>query len=545
MTIAVAFYRTLASQSSASLTAGYLTAHLRQAGHSVHLVQLDVGDGTDDAQPVLDASADLVFYKLNFKDLGRLPANLAALAGASICFFGPFAVLNAAALLDDYPQVRGVLLPNHEPAAADGVPWLLGRTDAPPIGFLVREGSHLRSSAAEPDRLAASLWKVWPARDVELGEPIRLVNLEATRGCLRGCTFCHVPPTTVYGGARVLRRDPADVLREMAELWALGKRYFIFNDSIFGGGGSEGVRWLGEFADRLIHAGKAFYFYAYFTLADLEAQPVLMRRLAEAGLVRVFVGIESSSETSTRRLRKGVRVRSFPTVKADLKRIGVVPHIGFMLFHPFATPAEILDGIDFLYETDELHRFGVILEATRLIPGTVLLEQAEQADLVTSRDYRVLRHAYRFASDDTARLYDRFQACFTEIGVPLLERFEHLFVTGEFIDNLVRRLTRPSEAYEQRARDLGELRQRYSDDFRALCFTLAERGDAAPDASARYRELWQTVERSWRELMDAAEEAGLDEPLAWIPTGVLRPESSRGSDYDGRRMTTRSGLIEV
>ena len=76
--IAVAYYRTLSSQSSASLTAGYLTAHLRHSGLHVDIIQLEISDSVNDVCGLINANPDLIFYKPNFQDIHRLPANMSA-----------------------------------------------------------------------------------------------------------------------------------------------------------------------------------------------------------------------------------------------------------------------------------------------------------------------------------------------------------------------------------------------------------------------------------------------------------------------------------
>jgi hypothetical protein len=363
-------------------------------------------------------------------------------------------------------------------------------------------------------------------------------------GCLRACTFCHVPAVTKVGGGEVLRRDPRDVVREMEELWGLGKRYFIFNDPVFGGGGSAGARWIEEFADCVSVSDRRFLLYVYFTLNELQRYPGMIQRLAAAGLLRIFIGIESSSNSAVRRLRKGVRVASYGSVKAALQRLRIVPHIGFMLFHPFAEPKEILEGVELLYEVGELHRFGVILERTRLVPRTLLLGQAADAGLLMNSDYRELGHGYRFANEETGRIYARFQACFEATGVSLLERLEHIFVTGEFIDNLVRREGRPSAFYGRRAGALASLRSDFSSDFLALGRALIE-GEVPDAAFSSFRLIWRDAELAWSALLDEASVSCVDEPLSWIPTGDLQPESVQRSGYDGARVSTRSGVLDV
>jgi hypothetical protein len=142
-------------------------------------------------------------------------------------------------------------------------------------------------------------------------------------------------------------------------------------------------------------------------------------------------------------------------------------------------------------------------------------------------------------------MYDRYQTCFAEIGVPLLERIEHLFVTGEFINNLLRREAAFTPRYEDCAIRLAKLRRRFSDRLRILCLDLSRRTIVEADERERFQQLREQLELCWSKLLEEAETAGIDEPLAWISTGDLRPEYTRGICYDGRRLTTRSGVIEV
>lgn len=546
--VAVAFYRTLASQSSASLTAGYLAAHLRAAGHEVLLVPLEQVAGTDDLASVRAWAPDVFFYKVNFKDLDRLEENLAAAgaAGIPVCLVGPFPVLHADAILAAHPEARAVLLPHHESRAAAGLDWLRGASDAPPAdGFAFRGESGVTRRQAPEDALHVESYRVWPARDVEVREPIRIVNLEASRGCLRGCTFCHLTAMGEHAGAKLLRRPPADVVAEMRALHDIGKRYFIFNDSVFGGGAPDSTEWLREFCTEAAGLPPDVFFMAYFTLNHLDRERELISDLSGAGLIRVFVGLESATDVGNRRFRKGIRVENYREVKRLLRAQGVVPHIGFMLFHPFATPDELVTGLDFLLECDELHRFGVILEPARLVPGTLLMEQARDAGLLTAGAYAEVAHGYCFANAETQAIHDRFQEAFRLVDVPLLERIEHLFVTGEFIDNLIRRLAVPDAACERAAASLRSLRAAFASCFRAGCETLVNGGRWGAAEVATYQGIWEAVEERWQDLFRAAGECGLEDPLSWVPTGDLSSETSRPQDYDGRLATTRSGAMRL
>lgn len=549
--VAVAYYRTLTSQSSASLTAGYLTAFLRDSGFKVEIHQLEISDEAHDVDTLLASSPQMVFYKPNFQDILRLRLNLNALISqlpnVAIGLFGPFAALNAESLLQEYPPVRGILLPNHEFIAGVNPKWWAGNNlEEVPEGVISRGSSGVYSRPSSQSVVEANAYRLLPARDVEERELIVIANLEASRGCLRRCTFCHIPQNGQLSGVQILRRSVDDVVDEMRKLYDLGKRYFIFNDSIMGGGGSpDGIEWLQQFATCLGAESREYYFMGYFTLDLLERNAVLVENLAQAGMIRVFVGIESATSRTLDLFRKPVAVSRYGPLKTWLRERFIVPHIGFMLFHPFADPIDLSSGIDFLYAHDELHRFATIREQARLVPGTELMRQAAAAGLTFSDAYRDSPHPYRFAHPDTQLIYERMNAAWEAVGVPVLERLEHLFVTGLFIENLVRRRHLDDAIFVRSARAFHEVHGRYCTHFHSVARSLLMPSLHWTPESNTFAEFLNEIQYLWSDLAAAASKAGLEEPLTWITTGDLRSEINRPANYDGRWSTTRSGRLHV
>jgi hypothetical protein len=549
--VTVAYYRTLTSQSSASLTAGYLTAFLRDSGFLVEICQLEIGRRAHDADDLITSAPQLIFYKPNFQDVHRLGPNLNALnsqlPGVAIGLFGPFAALNAESLLRQHPAIRGIILPNHEFLAGTRPAWWAGESEEEiPPGIISRGAEGICSSPVTPSSVEANAYRLPPARDVEAREPIFIANLEASRGCLRGCTFCHIPQNAQLSGVPVLRRPVNDVIEEMRMLYSLGKRYFIFNDSIMGGGGSpSGLAWLQQFASRLRAEPSQYYFMGYFTLDLLDQNQALVADLAQAGMIRVFVGVEAATSRALRLFRKPVAVSRYSAVKVRLRERFIVPHIGFMLFHPFAEPADISSGLDFLYANDELHRFATIREQARLVPGTELIRQAAAAGLMLTPSDNGIPHPYRFANSSTRSIHARMCAAWDEVGVPLLERLEHLYVTGLFIENLVRRRGADDDGFVRTASAFHDARRRYGDLFSSMLRRLLVPVPRWQPEEKVFADILEETEQCWSDLLAAASRAGLESPLSWVTTGDLRSETLRPSDYDGRWPTTRSGRLHV
>ena len=74
----------------------------------------------------------------------------------------------------------------------------------------------------------------------------------------------------------------------------------------------------------------------------------------------------------------------------------IVPHIGFILYHPYTSIEEIINNIDFLNLSDELHRFGVVYEKMRIFPNTDLYNTLKNDKLLIKKsgdnvDYKFFR----------------------------------------------------------------------------------------------------------------------------------------------------------
>lgn len=164
----------------------------------------------------------------------------------------------------------------------------------------------------------------------------------------------------------------------------------------------------------------------YFTFDYFTAR-------AEVGLIRVFVGIESAALDRLKKFRKAIDVSN--------------------------------------YLSGELHRFSVIAERTRLVPGSRLFQEVADSGLLESADYRKLGHGYRFAHEETACLYANFMDVFNAIGITRFERIEPLVVVCEFLINLMRRTGRADAAFESLADRLVAFKDEYCDCFAALCST--------------------------------------------------------------------------
>src|SRR3954451_4675487 len=130
-------------------------------------------------------------------------------------------------------------------------------------------------------------------------------NVQFTRGCPFQCEFCDI---IVLFGRRPRVKRPDQVVAEVEAQWRLGARgIFLVDDNFIGNK---------KAAKAILRALIAWqrrrgYPLAFFTEAslDLAEDDELLRLMAEAGLVAVFIGIESPDEEALRETKKLQNVR--------------------------------------------------------------------------------------------------------------------------------------------------------------------------------------------------------------------------------------------
>jgi radical SAM superfamily enzyme YgiQ (UPF0313 family) len=227
---------------------------------------------------------------------------------------GPYASLNHESLMSENEWLDGIVTGSVEETVLDYLDK--GAVEAV-SGGIWRKNKSLSTNkirhAAIPFREMP-----WPARDIEEQEKCSYINMEFSRGCGFSCSFCHNPIMSRCNSAisQNQARSAEDVVGEIESLNArLKKSLFIFNDECFWRGKIDNGRVL-DFCRLIKEKNLKIKFYIYLRCRPFPDQ-ALLSELKEAGLSRVFIGLENISSNTQKVFKKEILASEFGEIKKD------------------------------------------------------------------------------------------------------------------------------------------------------------------------------------------------------------------------------------
>jgi radical SAM superfamily enzyme YgiQ (UPF0313 family) len=343
-------------QDQGNLGMGYLSAVLQQRGHTVHMI--DVRDGPEKiAERLVSRQPLVVGFSLIFQVFlpqFRKVASRLRDEGITSHFTigGHFPSLCHDEVLKHFPELDSVVRYEGEHTLVDLVDRLLSNRDwrqTPGLAFL-SDGQVVES---EPRSLVQDLDALpYPYRPFEPQQMggFPTLPLLASRGCARRCTFCSIHTFYRSAPGKVVRvRKPAKVVEEMQYLLEHhGVRVILFQDDDFPLWGPAGRRWADELVGRLYDAGLVDRMIWKVSCRAEYVEYELFRKLRDAGLFLVYMGIESGNEQGLKVLNKEMSVEQNLAAVRTLKELELNVSYGFMLFDPSSTFDSVRENLVFL-----------------------------------------------------------------------------------------------------------------------------------------------------------------------------------------------------
>jgi anaerobic magnesium-protoporphyrin IX monomethyl ester cyclase len=204
------------------------------------------------------------------------------------------------------------------------------------------------------------------------------INLQGSRGCAGSCAYCSAPFFRRPGFPPWRGKSPRRITDELSEMVrAHDIRVFNFVDDDFLGPADLAVRRVAELCEDIEQRDLRIAFSIQARPESLT--PELVGKLARAGLVHVFLGLETDDEEVLRRWgRRQDTDTAWRTVEA-IRRSNVELQAGAILFHPTATLASVGRMAERLCE-QALLNYRTSTNRLRLLPGSRLYSQLAGAN---------------------------------------------------------------------------------------------------------------------------------------------------------------------
>lgn len=252
--------------------------------------------------------------------------------------------------------------------------------------------------------------------------------VQTSRGCPYQCEFCDI---IVIFGRRPRIKTPEQVVAEIDAQHRLGARVIFVVDDNFIGNKKTAKVILRAIIDWQHAHG---YPLAFFTEAslDLAEDDELMRLMAEAGMVAVFVGIESPDEEALRETKKLQNVRG--SLLERVRRVqnaGLEVYAGMIVGFDNDDPGVFERQFAFLTEARIVGAMAGMLSAIPRTPLYDRLEAEGRLDNAAADDPDIATNVIPLGMT-REQLRDGWVDLMSRLYAPenYFDRFDALFVDG-------------------------------------------------------------------------------------------------------------------
>lgn len=359
-----------------SLSIGLLGAMLRkEQAAQVRIFDMQMDLSTDVIQElVLNFGADIVGISISYGQLNIAEEIIAALydlidhdfLSCDVVVGNIIPASNPDYFLKKYPKLT-IAMSEGEYTIIDLVKHFKGkisREEIRNIAYLA-DGKIVRTFGDAVQMSDIPL----PALDTlpDLAQRKGALTLETSRGCQWNvCTFCpreHKSSSwKVFSNAKIIEYFQA--FSKVCDIYGIPKRLFLADEEFIGGenDNDESER-VSDLANKLILSNLSFEFDAaarvdqvYVPKNDLKwhLDRMHMWHMAHnAGMYRLFLGVESGSDSQLRRYGKGINTEQSIIAIRIITGLGIPLRFGFITFDPLMEGfKEIKENIYFLERTD-------------------------------------------------------------------------------------------------------------------------------------------------------------------------------------------------
>ncbi len=225
-----------------------------------------------------------------------------------------------------------------------------------------------------------------PARDLRVngtrsaygffGFPIDVI--EASRGCPHKCTFCSIH--NFYRHTYRHRSIP-HIMQELRQVRKTSRSVYFIDDNFV-----ADTRHVNKLCDAIIRERLNMFLFTTTRADTVVKHPELFKKMAAAGFIMVFIGLENFSNKSLGELKKQL---SFHQITSALKTLH---DLGFLIQGNVILGASFSDTEANLERTIEISKvLDVDVPTFSLLtpfPGTELMREVQEKKLLIKTDWR-------------------------------------------------------------------------------------------------------------------------------------------------------------
>lgn len=322
---------------------------------------------------------------------------------AHITLGGHYATFDCRTILANAPGADSVVMSEGELTFVDLVTSLRANAGiAGMAGVACRgpEGVVLGPPRAQIENLDSLPFAARDDFNVVMERNIRSA-LTASRGCYANCSFCTIP--SFYGNRIRRRRSAENVVAEIVSLYERGARKMRFNDDIFIDRSRASRAWVLEICERILDGGMRDL-NLWIEARACDFTPDVVEPMVRAGLRKVFIGVESASQTQLDRYNKQLAASDNSNAVQLLKDYGIPEvTVGFIMFDPDTTLEDIEINLEFLRAIGQYHS-GNLFSRLIIYKGAPIFEELEASGILIFDDW-ISVPDYRFADPRVQTLH--------------------------------------------------------------------------------------------------------------------------------------------
>lgn len=204
--------------------------------------------------------------------------------------------------------------------------------------------------------------------------------IETSRGCLHNCNFCSI--NRMYG--RSFRPFPIDrVVEDVVDAYSRGARHILLADDNV----TTDMDRLEALCDRIARLKlRKLSFTTQASPIGFAKRPEVARKMAEAGFMSIFLGIENVSTKSLRMMRKPNTLKLIRDGVAAIQRANMIVVAGIINGLPHDDAESIRENYQFIVDMGVT---AVMDQVLTPYPATPLRQQLLAENLVDNfTDYR-------------------------------------------------------------------------------------------------------------------------------------------------------------